>query len=136
MATNPVTPVLPPRAPQQANDPNHDGAPSGAASQRESGLFSLPARQNDHNGTQSQVAGAWVGSLFPNISPTKKLTLKEHPNLLTELGKNKKVDVALKPIREILESQHTASVQSITLLDWVMIARTTDVAKDKSRAPG
>jgi hypothetical protein len=57
-----------------------------------------------HNGTQSQVAGARVGSLFPNIPPTEKLTLKEHPNLLTELGKNKKVDVALKPIQEILAS--------------------------------
>jgi hypothetical protein len=44
------------------------------------------------------IAGARVGSLFPNIPPTEKLTLKEHPNLLTELGKNKKVDVALKPI--------------------------------------
>jgi hypothetical protein len=41
------------------------------------------------------------------------------------------VDVALKPIREILASQRTASVQSITLLAQVMIARTTDV---KTRA--
>jgi hypothetical protein len=44
---------------------------------------------------------------------------------------NKKVDVALKPIREILASQRTASVQSITLLAQVMIACTTDI---KTRA--
>jgi hypothetical protein len=41
------------------------------------------------------------------------------------------VDVALKPIREILASQRTASVQSITLLAQLMIARTTDA---KTRA--
>jgi hypothetical protein len=41
------------------------------------------------------------------------------------------VDVALKPIREILASQRTASVQSITLLAQVMNAHTTDI---KTRA--
>jgi hypothetical protein len=64
-----------------------------------------------------KLLGLESAHFFPTFPPTKKLTLKEHPNLLTELGKNKKVDVALKPIQEILALQRTASVQSITLLD-------------------